>query len=345
MSVTLPLDNETLTTNSIRILEKESDANFRKTPFVDMLNKAQGSRADLDGGPLIIKDVEFGQHSQVTEMTGRGYDVINTAVALTGIPAEYTWWRAVMPIVISQRERDENDGDTKVLDLAGKRTRNVQGWFTRFLEQQLLQGNVSGFSALTHLNGIDYSTGVLEAAVYASQTRTVGGISKATYAGYPGWVNQWGNVAGSASSNGVAQLDYVTTAARNRSPDGIGLWIFSESFANHMLRQARTYKRWVKESAIDFGAITSEWNGRPMTSSTYMPNAGSVTGTAGSEVSGYGLDVNNMTLWWRKGRKFYLRPFEDIPGTETSIALLICMAQLGPEHLGGSAVLTGGDTY
>ena len=345
MAFSLLVDNQQLTDNALAILAGESDANFRQTPFVDGLTKAQGSKAMEDGGTVILKDIEFGAHSKVTEMTGRGYNAINTATLLTTQVTQQLWWRAVMPIIMADRERDENSGSRKIIDTVGKRTRNVQGEFTRLLEQQLLQGGVPGFSALNFLNGVDSAAGILEAAVYASQTHTVGGIPKGTFSSYPGFVNQWGNCGGSASSNGVAQLDYVTTAANNRSKNGIGMWMFSESFANHMLRQARSYKRWVSEDSVDLGAVKFLWNGKAVSSSTYMPNAGSVTSVAGSEVSAYGLDTENMWLRWMKGRQFYLKPFTDIPGTETSIALLVCMAQLAPEHLGGSAIITGGDTF
>lgn len=350
MSVSVSVTNEQLTTTSLRVMTETSDGNYRRLSLLNQYKTKGGAKLRLNGGTVIIQPVEFGSHAAaVTELTGLGYDPINLAFQTTRFPAQYTWWWGVMPVVISVREMEENTGDQEIVNLAESRTANVMGEFPRRLEQYLLAGTGSGFSALTTLNGVDVATGIFEANAPASQTHVIGGISRATYASFPGWTHQFGDIAGSYSSNGLGTGRTVTNQIKNRMHPADFI-LGSVSYLSNHQRSLSGHEFFAKE----------EQNGRAITkvfgidadTSDYMPNAGASTTGVGNEISAYGISVKGVPLLQNKdfNMKLYMpnggsTAWQDVPGQPIKIALVMCCMQVAPFYMGGSFMFRGGDTY
>lgn len=339
------ITDQELTDTALLQMRESADGNYKKLALQDAYKTALGEGKPSEaGGSVIIEPVQFGDHSSVTEMIS-GFEPINLGVTDVLKPAQYQWHRSIMPIAVSGFDIDKNSGKAKVLDLVKELTKNVMGAFMRRVEQQLIAGGVVGFSQLSSLNGVDYTTGFLEENAYASQTNVVGNLSKATYNVYPGWANQAEDAAGSISAGGWAALTAFQTKAQNRSPFGgtKSFFVASENFYSGILRVLQANRRYGSEETIDGRPKFIKWGGAPIHSSTYMPNAG--TTTTATPISAYGIDPDCLRpLWHENG---YYRPgdFVRAQGFETRVLPVVVMCQLTARHLGGSGVIVNGENF
>lgn len=346
MAVIMQITNEQLTSGALTIQTETADLNKRKLFLLDLYQSHLGSQMREDPCSLIVGNVEIGDHSTVTELTGLGYDALNLSFQTTNFPTQWTWWKAAMPFVISQTEIEQNGNG--IYKIADRRVANVLNAFPRLLEKQLVQGSVSGFSALSSLNGVDLAAGFMEGSAPAVQTHSIGGIARTTTATLPGWNHLYGNVLSSYASNGQAVgRDIKATMMHREYPADFVL--ASTSFAANHLRSLSGHEIFV--DAEQKGKPRTEYFGLPMSTSEYMPNAGATTATAGSEISAYGISAsgiplkqlgdNNMRMHkWEDGNTWH-----DLDGTLVKIGVVTCMMQLTGFNFGGSFLIQGGDRY
>lgn len=331
---------------AIHALSKASvDANARSLPFHMLMKDSFGEgKPSESGGAVLFQGIQFGEHSQVSEMIV-GMEPVSLGVVDVLKPAQYNWYMGVMPIVISKREMMTNRGKDQLLNKVDELTRNVYGAFRRRLEQAITVGNQAGFSQLVSLNGVDYTTGLLEENAYASQTNSPGGLSRATYQ-YSGWLNQREDAGGSISTGGWAALTDLQTKAQNRSetggPKGI---IASEAYYAGLLRLIQANVRYGSEKTIDGRPARIEWGGAPIYSSSYMPNAG--TTTTATPISAYAIDTDQIHLIWHENG--YYKPDDDgfsiISGTTAYALHLTAMCQLVGKGFGGSGIVVNAESF
>lgn len=345
MAVTIQISDAEFADTALLQMRESADGNYKKLALLDGFKSALGDgKPSEDGGSVLVEPVQFGDHSQVTEMI-TGFEPITLAVSDTLKGATYYWHRSVMPIVLSQFEIDKNSGKSKVLDKIKETTGNVLGAFMRKVEQHLLAGGVAGFSQLSSLNGVDYTTGFLEENAYSAQGNVIGTLPKATYNVYPGWANQAEDCFGSISSGGYAALTNFQIKAQNRSPFGgtKSFFVASEAFQGGMIRVLNANRLLGSEETIDGRPKFIKWAGAPIYSSPYMPASG--TTTTATPISAYGIDPECIHPTWHSNG--YFRPGEvtRAQGFETRVIPVVVMCQLTARHLGGSGVIVNGNSF
>lgn len=340
MAVTLSVSNDQLTMTSLAYQSEVADINFKRLAALDRYKTAAQKR---DGGNLIIQSVQAGQHSSPTELTGLGYDTVGLATQITGFFAQYTWHAVVWPMLISVLEEEQNAGAEKMHDLAKVRMENVQGWAMQSKEQQLLQGSVTGYSALTSLNGIDNTSGVFEANVPASQTHSFGGLARSTFASFPGWSHLYASASSSYSSNGEAATRLMINTSKTRPGPQLDVILSSLSGISNHQRVLGAHEMFAKDEVS--GRPVSTFQGIPVEASEFMPNAGTTTGTAGSEATFYGMSMKGIPLVTLSRNNFRFLGWKDVPDRPVKIGLIIDISQICPFYMGTSFLLQGGDAY
>lgn len=340
----ITITDQELSDTALLQMRKSTDGNYKKLALQEAYKTARGEGQPREsGGSVIIEPVQFGEHSTVTEML-TGFEPISLAVQDVLSPAQYKWYRGVMPVVVSEFELAKNNGKQKVLDLVQELTNNVLGAFMRRFEQQLLAGNQPGFTQLGSLNGADFTTGYLEENVYASQSNVVGNLSKSTHNVYPGWANQAEDCGGSASVGGYAALTAAQVKGQNLSPNGgPKFYVASQSFYINILRILQANRRYGTEETLDGRPKYIQWDGAPITSSPYMPNSGTVT--TATPISAYMIDSDNLFLLWHEAGFYQAGQFERRVGYEVRVLPVVAMAQLVAKHLGGSGVIVKGEAF
>lgn len=340
MSVTLSVSSDQLTMTSLAYQPEVSDGNYKKLCLLDRYDRAGIKPAD--GGNLMIQSVQFGQHSAPTELTGLGYDTVGLTTQTTGFFAQYTWHAVVWPMLISVFEEEQNAGAEKIHDLAKVRMENVQGWAMRSKEQHLFAGGVTGYSALTTLNGIDVATGVFEANTPANQTHVFGGLSRGTFAAFPGWNHLYGQAFSTYASNGEATARHLINYSKQRLHPADVIFSSIAGLANHQ-RALGAHESFAKDEVS--GRPVATFQGIPVEQSEYMPNAGATTGTAGSEATFYGLSMKGIPLVHLGKNKMRFLGWKDVPDRPVKIGLIIDISQVCPVYMGGSWLFQGGDAY
>lgn len=345
MAVTLSVSNEQLTMTTLAYQPGVADGNFRKLCLQDAWSRGLGAAAKQDGGNLMIQSVQFGAHSSPTELTGLGYDTVGLTTQTTGFFAQYGWHAVVWPALIAVLEEEQNAGAQQMHDLAKTRTDNVMGEAMRRKEQHLFQGGQTGYSALTTLNGVDVATGVFEGAVPASQTHSFGGLSRATFATFPGWSHLYGSAGNAYASNGEAVVRAVINTSRQRLLPVDRIFASLPGLANHQ-RALGNHQDMVKDELS--GRMITQFQGIEVEQSEYMPGigmGGTTTTTAGSEISFMGMSFKGIPLKVLRQNSLRFLGWKDVPDRPVRIGMFIDISQVCPFYMGSSFMIQGADTY
>lgn len=337
-TTTLTIGNELLSTTMHVLMEDWRDGAYEKTMFIEYHEKKYGKgQPTQDGGTRIVVPVAFGEHSTTTRIQ-TGYERIDLTVSDIFVPGVYDWGHCVRPVVISIEEEYNNRGEAAIIDMAAARTKQAANAMMREFDRQMLKGSEGGWDDWNTLNGIDVATGFLEDDAIGSQGNLVGGISKATYSGKPGWQNQVFDGADSFNSNGLAGLYDVDTEIAAVSDTKYDCIIASRSGFKNLKRAAQANERYVTQDKIDAGKPVELWNGVPVSASRNMPNAG--TGTTANPVSFYFLDQDDIHCVFSPDAFFDLSDFETVSGEfDVRSAKLRTRGQLIAQLLGSSGLL------
>lgn len=347
-TTTITVSNQYLSTTLHQLLKEGVDQLFRRTSWFDASKRKFGGegKPTWDGGAVLLEPWMIDEHSIPTVLT-TGYEPINLVVTAVDVVAQWTPFSAIMPIVISGTEDLINSGKVAISSILERRKSAVLGGFQRRFVRQLFAGDVSGFSALGTLNGVDYATGYLEEDTVGSQTNTVGGLSKSTYAALPGCQNQRYDAAGSFNSNGLAALIACDTRIRSRHPMGAGAdaWFFSESFAENQKHALQAYERYAKvDDNTDPGRIYALWNGVPTYVETFLPRAGA--NTAANPISAVGVSMDYLRTMWHPQGFFKMSDFMGpTPTQDIRAAHVRVMCQNVIAHLGSQALIVDADNW
>jgi hypothetical protein len=330
----MAISNDLLSSTLYAIRDAEVDQLYRKTAFLDLVKSAGGIEYE-DGGIKLQRPLSVVDHSTITQLA-TGYEPVSLAVSDVLKPAIYEWQDFVAPVLITRKEELENQGEKAIVKIVEARMKNVMGMFRRELNKQILAGTSTIMSNMSSLNGFTLTTGFLEegAAAPATQTNTVGGLSKATL-NVPGWFN---SVKAGTTATINADLTALYQECNQFSPFGDVRAIIMNPAAFAAYKAALfTNERFMSSDKLDGGRLQLAFAGAVVEQDNEMPDN---TGGA-AKYSAYLLNFEGIKMCFHSDGDFAVSPFEFIAGTTARSAQVYLKAQLIADHLRGSGVLTG----
>lgn len=196
--------NEQLATAAAARSKKLKTLDDTATPLLALLEKECKKPAE----PSVRIQGQFDDGSNHSEPTrvATGWETL----AMGFRPTHRMWWdqyaMVAQPAGITRRERYENSGNARVIDLYASRTENVQRHLRREFERQAWLGTSPAFADFNTLNGLDDTAGFIEPVAVGSQTNTIHNVSKATYAGRRTMSNLYYPGNGDASADLLIQM-------------------------------------------------------------------------------------------------------------------------------------------
>lgn len=344
-TTSLTVDNELLSATSIEAASEARDVRHVSQPFLAELKRVHGEGQPNKGsGHKWIGSFQTDLHSSPTKKT-TGFEQMNLSFSGVLTPMVLTPAEVSFPIGISAVEEDLNGGDLQTIELAGRRSKAVMSAAKRQFEKHMLQGDVAQFDDFLCLNGAaTTSTGILEATAYGSQSKVIGGFSKATYSALPGANNQFFDIGSSFNSAGLTGLYRTIIKAKARATDDLsGLSVLcSEKGLENYKRTIQANERYMvtgSDSSLDATSMNLMIHGLPAHVSTNMP----------SGVSFYVVDLNAIYFCWSKVIRdgyFSMSDFAPVGnGYSVRVSEILIRGQLWVESWGSSAVLANGDTF
>jgi hypothetical protein len=344
----LNISDELLSSTLYLLADEFRDNLARTTALIDVHEEVHGKgNPRVEGGTRYLEPLGFAEHSSATRMQS-GYEKLNLSVQDVLIPASYVPAHVTMPIAISKDEEIKNRGEAAVISILDARTKAVMGAMRRNLLRRIVEGvDAGGFADWNTLNGATAAgfTGFLEENAVGAQGNTVGGISKATYSGVPGWNNQRANISSSFNANGLAALQDLRVETAAVSPGGDPhIWLASREGTKNLKRSLRAYERYVDEEKMDGGRMAQMWDGIRMETEYYMPTNTATHTTA--TISFYLLNLDDIHFIFDSEGYFDVSPFEKISGEyDVRSATVRLYGQLVAKHLGSSGIAYDGETF
>ncbi len=301
--------------------------------------EASGNLVKVSGGLRVEEPVIFGDHSSITELSN-GFEPVSMAVTDPFYVAKYEFANFTQPIILSAVEKAANKGDLAVVNILESKMKNVMLSLKREVNKQVIAGDSTKLTQLQTLNGMGTAalaadtTGWLEGVARASQTNTVGTLSKTTYQS-KNWFNQLHDSGGTLA---LSHIDEVMIQAQLRSPDGSMPDILLMSAGAFAAFQALQESRVVYNDADQSGAdadMVGRWRGAKV----YVdPNLG-FANAAADNVSIYALNSSQFRLYADVDGFFEVGDLMPVPGTATEAAMVFNRMQLATGHLASHGVI------
>ncbi len=315
-------NDESLTAVALAHNEQLENQRERQYPVTeDWLS----SDKPLDGGDVVVVEWSVERHSTPYRLQ-TGYERYTDTIVPTLLPGTQTPAFTVQPVMISLKDETVYSGKGKVVGVVEERTENVRLHMDESIQQFVMRGAAAsgswgGLPAYIDwptLNGIDNTTGFLEAV--ATGTNTVHGKSKATYPAttHPGFHNLYADSAGAAGTN---LLNDMYGMAIEYNLRGLGMlgpansWYIGAAPAKHLKRALRPLEQYVDDKGLDDGRrMALSFAGGKIVPIADMPTNG-----ASSAASPMSVVLTN----WKRGiyARLYpdwkrkMRAFVEIPGT------------------------------
>jgi len=339
----MAIDMDVLSSTIAKIHPEATMGLYKNVPFLrESLNRKKFY--PINGSYEVRVAVETNVATVPTAITN-GYEQLDMSAGNTLDYAAFQWSTVVQPIIISKRDEMQNSGDEAIIDLAGVRHESILQSMMRQLNQQLLVGSVAGWTEFGTLNGTTTSGvagGFLENAApgAGAQTHVVGGLSKATYAGVPGWQNQYATGGGNFAQNGLSNLRTVRTRASLYSPRAdrpFDLLVLHPDCHVAFENQLQSYIRYLDAGEIDTGKVAPVWEGSPVYADAAFLG---ISGSGANLLSGYGLNLQGVQLALHDEGNFKFEDFVMLPDQEVMAARIRVSGCLIARNLGCQAVLT-----
>lgn len=328
----MAIQNDILSSTARARSKKALDNLFETVPLLDHIQKAGGVEI-INGGQRITRSAILAEHSNITQLA-TGYEAVSSSVADVLRSPEFEWCDFVAPIVITKKEELSNKGERAVISIADARMKSVLGMLKREWELQAIRGTSTVLTEMETLNGIDNTTGWLEEDPFGSQTNTVGGLGKNTYAS-SNWQNQSFDVASNFSANGLGGMTELMIQTQIYAPEGtVDLILASPTsyrLYKSVLQQNERYMP--KETVLDGGRLALAFNGALM----YVEN-NLGTGTAANP-SMYFLNSKSMKVVFDSEANFSMSDFEHKSGYAAREAQMFVRTQLVADHLASLGLL------
>lgn len=349
----LTIGNESLSIATLAHRNKVANTRNLKYPLTDKWLKS----ADKAEGETIVQPFDTHDHSTPTPLV-TGYERYNDTVQTTLTPGTERPAFLAQPVMISEIDRTKNSGKTKVIDLAKVRTQNVDDHLARQAQEVNFKGPAASgtyvgnpaWAGWKSLNGIDSTTGYLEAT--ATGTNTFWGLAKASFppATHPLFHNLFTNLAGAVGTNGLNAMYQVGVDMRIRFgelPASRFEWYCSRLFATFLKRTLRSLEQYVSDGDLDDGkrrVLTVD--GVKLIPTLDLPQAGATTGVAATMPSAILVDWESYRPQFYPGWKFDMTPWVDVPGT---VGVQAALFKIGGQNtampVGSMAVLTNGEAF
>ncbi len=341
----MAVPNSVLSTTLQLLRDKLVDNSFISHPLFKAI-EAAGNVVKVQGGSRVEQPVIFGSHSAISEFSN-GFEPMSLAVTDPFTKATFEWSNFSQPVIINKVEELANRGDLAIVNILESKMRNVMINLKRSVDQQVMVGSVSTLTTLQTLNGMGTSTlaantaGWFEGVAPASQTNTVGGLSKTTYRSQ-NWFNQFYNSAGNFD---LSHLDELMIQAQIYNPSGNMpslIFLSPKAFGKFqsLIQDQVQYVSVTDQNGLTERQMVGIWRGAQI----YVdPNLG-FTNAAGNVVSGYVLSPENFQLYADTDGYFSVGDMIPVPGTVTMVAPVFCRVQLVTGHLASHGVLLNAES-
>jgi len=340
MSTTIVYPDEMFTTTGMARLKKLRSQQFRPYRITDaILSNAEKA----DGGERFLIPWDVQEHSITTQHV-TGYETVDMDVQTVLKPGTDTWFFCVSPVVWSWVDQAKNSGKNKVIDIWQTRVENTEKRMRKEFETQLLRGSVTGMSDLIPLNGVDFSTGIIEQDAVGSQANTIHNVAKSSYSSLVGFQNQVADIAGDFSANGLSALRDMHTELQEVTDDPVKLEGFcSLAGAKNYGTTVQSNERYIdSRDAVRLDVVIA---GMRYKISSLMPNAGTVTGSNDDEWSFLVLDHGAIKFHGLQGLVMDMTETRDVGGShQVKAAFMRLAGQMGAHSFGSTGLAYGGDT-
>lgn len=342
MSTTITYPDEFFTTTAAYHLKALRPQQFRVNrvaeAFLSMKAPAEGER--------VIIPFDVNEHSRTTRVV-HGYESADMTFQTIFKPGTEEWAFFQRPVGYSWVDDAKNSGRAKLISQIESRTANTSEALLQQLERQLLKGTVTALSDIKTLNGADVATGFIEAAAVGAQTNVVHNISKATYAARPQFQNQFYDMLGDFSANGLPGLRDGHTRVKELTKDPTKLKGFCSINAGiNYGNIVQPQERYMPKDGTDAVNMTTVIDGIKYEMSHAMPNDGTATGVADKEWSFLLLDMDKIKLNTFPGLAMDMTPWRDVGGGHN---VKVCFFKFGGQttiqHWGTTFLGIGGDTF
>ena len=282
------------------------DGKFLNLGAMNAYRKHYGQKlGEMWTGPEVVSiPMAVRVHSSSTGFQN-GAQTINLATQSTDEHIQFRQGNVVRPITVNVAELTACGTQDAVNRFLADRVKNVRLDAEREYNRHQVAGGVaayelSGTLPWNSFNGIDHSTyGFFEDRAFGSQTNTIGGFSKATYAATAKQTqNIFADVNGAFSTNGMTQVFAGITKLNKYSmyKDGRAI-LCTEAFQNNLKRALAPQERFMSEKTLDGGWRPATFAGMDLYIEEYMPVSTTYGGSASATNPMSALLFNANTVW------------------------------------------------
>jgi len=334
------MPTQSILSTTLQLLrDKLVDNSYIAHPLLRAVEE-NGNLVKISGGARVEQPVIFGDHSSITELSN-GFEPVSLAVTDPFHTALYEFSNFTQPIVLSQVEKVANKGDLAVVNILESKVKNVMLSLKKEVSKQIIQGSSGVLTTLQTLNGMGtatipaITTGWFESGAFGTQTNTVGGLSKGTFA-----ANNWQNQSfDSTGTLALEHIDNLMIQCQIYNPSGQRpdiLLMSPNCFAAFMgLQQSQV--QYI--SASDREGLDKDMVGMWRSARIYVdPNLG-FANAAGDVVSAYALSSDQFQLYVDTDGYMTISDMVPVPGTATSASMVFNRMQLSTGHLASHGVI------
>lgn len=240
-----------MVSSTIQARNREYADNMSDNNAALFFMKKKGNIRPLDGGEKIYEEVNFTDNTNVDSFDG--YDTLATGAQQTFDTAEYAWKQYSGAIVVSGREKRQNSGRARMIDLVSARIDNLRkSLANRWSLDFYGDGTGNNGKNLTGLNAlvpVDPTTG------------TVGGINRANFTF---WRSQLQDPAVTPTSSTIISTLNLLWVACCRGTDKPTLILADNVMYTMYLGANQTNIRFVDEDTADAGFENLKFNTAPV---------------------------------------------------------------------------------
>ncbi len=277
---TITMDSDELATLLTIQIGQTVDGLFKELPYFACYRKVYGeSGLTKGGGRTMQANVEVREHSNLTGMP-TGYEDIDLRSQGMNESLRFHPAFVTAPFVSSVVERAIYELDAESKAAIARRGQSVAAAVMRYAHQHFFQGGVAAFvtGGWGHLNGSDYTDGMVEEDAIGAQGNTIGELDKGTYSAVPAMQNYSYDFAGSVGDNGRLGFTHTNHKQKERVSDRSKVFDFASTLAaTHLSAVMAPYVRYAKADSIDVLLPEFMINGRPVYVTSDLPNAGAAT--------------------------------------------------------------------
>lgn len=307
-----------------------------------------------EGSDRVNGEIQVVEHTGVTNFQ-TGFESYDESALTVGRPISFGLAISGVAAKIGERQF-RTYGKSRLEEYFKRLSANCVGILHRGWCKRLVQATGTGFADFATFNGFDSTSGFFESAAKASQTNTIGGFNKGTWAATaPGATNGVGDLANAFGTN--FNLVYsMLTQIENVKPVAMGkkFGLMSDGFRNNYKRYMTAYERWGAKDEVDGGKVVEVFQGIKFYLDTFMPDAGATT--TANPISAYVIDAEDCYPVWAPAMKvgqielpdgrFGAGDFRPVSGLQNVFAMPFACAGNVPIFLFGSCgVIRRGETY